>query len=141
MIAVTTTAQKVQDSDPSTTYSPTSSTSASVSPTGLPVETIPNALFAVVTAGENDQASPSENAKQSPLPTSSQQADPDGLRVSEASVTSTSTSSANDADTTLAPTGVPVNEKVAAGIGQATATVTVTVTTTERPAPATIIAS
>ena len=139
--AVTATAQQVHDSDPSTTDSPISSTSTSVSPSKAPVQTIPNALFAVVTAGESDQASSSENGKQSPLPTSSQQADPDGFRVSEASVTSTSTSSANDADITFAPTGVPVDRKVAAGNGQATVTVTVTVTTTERPAPFTIVAS
>ena len=141
VIAVTATAQQVHDSDPSTTDSPISSTSTSVSPSKAPVQTIPNALFAVVTAGESDQASSSENGKQSPLPTSSQQADPDGLRVSEASVTSTSTSSANDADITFAPTGVQVDQKVAAGNGQATVTVTVTVTTTERPAPVTIVAS
>ena len=141
VIAVTATAQQVHDSDPSTTNSPISSTSASVSPTKAPVQTIPNALFAVVTAGENDQASSSENGEQSPLSTFSPQANPDSVRVSEASVTSTSTSSANDADITLAPTGVSVNQKVAVGNGQATVTVTVTVTTTERPAPVTIVAS
>ena len=141
VIAVTTTAQQVDDSDPSTTNSPISSTSASVSPTKAPVQTIPSALFAVVTAGESDQASSSENGKQSPLPTSSQQADPDSLRVSEASVTSTPTSSASDADITSAPMGVPVDQKVAAGNGQAAVTITVTVTTTERPAPVTIVAS
>ena len=141
VIAVTATAQQVHDSDPSTTNSPTSSTSASLSPTNAPVQTIPDALFAVVTAGESDQASSSENGSQSPLPTSSSQAVPDSLQVLEASVTSTSTTSANDADTTFAPTGVSVNQKVAVGNGQATVTVTVTVTTTERPAPVTILAS
>ena len=141
VIAVAATAQQIHDSDPSPTNSPISSTSASRSPAKAPVQTIPSALFAVVTAGESDQASSSDSGRQSPLPTSSQQADADGLRVSEASVTSTSTSSANDADITFAPTGVPVNEKVAAGNGQATVTVTVTVTTTERPPPVTIVAS
>ena len=141
VIAVTATAQQVHDSNPSTTNSPISSTSTSVSPTKAPVQTIPHALFAVVTAGESDQASSSENGKQSPLPTSSPQADPDSLRVSEASVTSTSTSSANDADVTFAPTGVLVNQKQAVGNGQAAVTVTVTVTTTERPAPVTMVAS
>ena len=141
VIAVTATAQQIHDSDPSTTNSPISSTSASRSPAKVPVQTIPSALFAVVTGGESDQASSSDNAKQSPLPTFSQQADANGLRVSEASVTSTSTSSANDADITFAPTGVLVDQKVAAGNGQATVTVTVTVTTTERPPPVTIVAS
>ena len=141
VIAVTATAQQVHDSDPSTTNSPISSTSASVSPTKAPVQTIPDALFAVVTAGESDQASTSKNGIQSPLPTSSQQADPDSLRVPEASVTSTSTSSANDADVTFPPTGVALNQKVAVGNGQATVTVTVTVTTTEKAAPVTIFAS
>ena len=141
VIAVTTTAQQADDSDSSTTKSTISSTSASPSPTNAPVETVPHALFAVVTAGDNDQPSSSENGKQSPLPTSSQQADPDSLQDSQASVTSTSTSSANDAEITLAPIGVPVDQKVAAGNGQATVTVTVTVTTTERPAPVTIVGS
>ena len=141
VIAVTATALQVHDSDPSTTNSPISSTSASVSPTKAPVQTIPHALFAVVTAGESDQASSSGNVEQSPLPTSSPQADPDSLQVSEASVTSTSTSSANDADITSAPMGVAVNQKLAVGNGQAAVTVTGTVTTTERPAPVTIVAS
>ena len=138
VIAVTATAQQIHDSDPSTTNSPISSTSESGSPAKVPVQTIPSALFAVVTADESDQAS---SSKQSPLPTFSQQADANGLRVSEASVTRTSTSSANDADITFAPTGVLVDQKVAAGNGQATVTVTVTVTTTERPPPVTIVAS
>lgn len=140
-VAATATAQQAHDSDSSTTKSTLSNTSASLSPTNALVETIPHALFAVVTAGDNDPASSSESSKQSPLPTSSQQADPDSLQNAQASVTSTSTSSASNAEITPPSMGVPVDQKVAAGNGQATVTVTVTVTTTERSAPVTIVAS
>ena len=159
VLAVTTTAEQVHDSNPLSSP-PLSDTSPSIPSTTAAVLSIPQALFAVVTAPENNPASPSETSLQTFVPTSqasqsypgistpviqssamSPQANLDNLQVTEASVTSTSTSSADAAVTTFAPTGLRVNEKVAVGNGQATVTVTVTVTTTERPAPVTIVAS
>lgn len=136
------------------TSSSTSDTSPSVSSTTPAVETIPNALFAVVTGPQSEPTSTRETSKQSSLPTSqtsqtpikissamSSQADPDKPQAAEVVSASTSTSSTDGATITFAPTGLPVNEKVAVGNGQATVTVTVTVTTTEKPAPVTIMAS
>ena len=157
----TDTPPSVSSTAPAVLNSPlTSDTSPSVSFTTPAVETIPNALFAVVTAPESEPASTSEDSKQSSVTTSqtsqthpavstpiiqyspmSPPADPDNLQATEASATNTSTSSTDGATITSAPTGLPVNEKVAVGNGQATVTVTVTVTTTERPAPVTVIAS
>lgn len=136
------------------TSSSTSDTSPSVSSTTPAVETIPNALFAVVTGPQSEPTSTRETSKQSSLPTSQtsqtpikissampSQADPDKPQAAEVVSASTSTSSTDGATITFAPTGLPVNEKVAVGNGQATVTVTVTVTTTEKPAPVTIMAS
>ena len=157
--AVTTTAQQFHDSNPLSSP-PKSDTSPSIPSNTAAVMSIPQALFAVVTAPENNAASPSETSKPDSVPTSqasqsdpgistpvvqssamSPQANLDNLQVTEASIPSTSTSSADAAATTFAPTGLMVNEKFAVGNGQATVTVTVTVTTTERPAPVTIVAS
>lgn len=159
VFALTTTAQQVHDSNPLSSP-PISDTSPSIPSTTAAVLSIPQALFAVVTAPENNPASSSETSKQTSVPISqasqsypgistpviqssamSPQANLDSLQVTEASITSTSTSSADAAAITFAPTGLRVNEKVAVGNGQATVTVTVTVTTTERPAPVTIVAS
>ena len=159
VFALTTTAQQVHDSNPLSSP-PISDTSPSIPSTTAAVLSIPQALFAVVTAPGNNPASSSETSKQTSVPISqasqsypgistpviqssamSPQANLDSLQVTEASITSISTSSADAAAITFAPTGLRVNEKVAVGNGQATVTVTVTVTTTERPAPVTIVAS
>lgn len=154
VLAVTATAQEPHDSsflnkapEPNASPPAPSSTAAYIS--------VPKAMFAVVTAPENDRALHGEHSAQTlasqpsagiltPVVQSSamsSQASPDALQLTEASVLSTPTSSADGAGVTFAPMGVPVNEKVAAGDGQATVTVTVTVTTTERTAPVTIIPS
>lgn len=159
VLGVTATAQPVQDSD-SLNTSPKSEATPAPPSTTAAVVSIPQALFAVVTAPENGQVSPSESSAQASIPTSqmsqpypgvstpavqssamSTQASPDSLQLTEASVTSTSTSSADSAGITSAPMAVPANEKLAVGNGQATVTVTVTVTTTEKSSPVTISAS
>ncbi len=147
-VLATATAQQVHGSN-SLNNSPKLDSSPSVPSTTADLVSIPSALFAVVTATENNQASiPTSQASQTQSEISapviqssaiSPQADLDNLQLKEASVTSTSASSAGGASIIYAPTGVPVNEKVAAGNTQATVTVTVTVT--ERPAAVTIISS
>ena len=132
-------AQQAQDSG--RLQNPTESdTSQSLPSTTAEVLSVPKALFAVVTGTEGNQASQTRpGIAQSSA--ASPQANPDSLQPIKANVIITSTSSADNGGTTLAPEGVPVNEKLAVGNGQATVTVTVTVTTTERPAPVTITAS
>lgn len=160
VFSLTATAQQVHDSNP-LNNSPMSDTSSPAPTTTAAVYSIPDALFAVVTAVGSVPVSPSESSGQtlvSPAPQTSQpppvistpviqssvvspQASPDSLQVMEASVSSTPTTSANGAGTTFAPMGVAVNEKAAVGNGQATVTVTVTVTTTETSPVITVSAS
>ena len=137
-------AQQAHDSDPPSSHtSPKSSDSSPSAPSSSTstagVYSVPKALFAVVTATGNDQSSaPASQPATAPSSAISPQGNPaDSLQPNEAGGTGTG----DGADNTFAPTGVPVNEKVAAGNGQATVTVTVTVTTTERPAPVTVISS
>ncbi|CAD6567095.1 MAG: hypothetical protein ASARMPRED_000497 [Alectoria sarmentosa] len=157
--AVTATAQQVHESN-SFNNSPKSDTSPPATSTTAAVLSVPKALFAVVTAVENDQVSSNENSAQVSVATTqtsqpspgistpavkssamSPPANPDSVRLMGASVPNTPTTSASNASLTVAPMGVPVNEKVAVGNGQATVTVTVTVTTTEKSPAVTITAS
>ena len=139
VLAGTSTAQQFHDSS-SLISSPKSETTSQLPSTTEPVYSVPNALFAVVTAAENGQASPSESSAQASIPTS-QTLQPQQTFATPLSLQPTSTSSIDGGSTTLASTGVPVNEKVAVANDQATVTVTVTVTTTEKPAPVTIVSS
>ena len=160
---VTATAQQVHNSNPvnkSLKSEATTSGPLTTAAEATPTISIPKALFAVVTAPQNEQAPPNENSAQGsfPSPQASQSspeistpaiqssatppsASTDSPQLTEAGVTSTSTSSADGAGITYAPMGVPVNEKAAIGNSQATVTVTVTVTTTEKTAPFTINSS
>lgn len=157
-LAVTATAQQVHNSNP-LNNSPMSDTSSPSPTTTAAVYSVPEALFAVVTAVGNLGVSPSDSSGQtlatpqisqpSPMISTpvkqpsvvSPQASPDSLQLVEASVSNTPTTSANGAGITSAPMGVPVNEKAAVGNGQATVTVTVTITTTEKSPVFTVTAS
>ena len=139
VLAVTATAQQVQPPN-LLNNAPESNTLPSAPSTTAADLSVPKALFAVVTAPENDRASPSENSAQASTPVMQSSAI-SPVQLPEASVTGTPTSSADGAGVTYGPMGVPVNEKLAAGNGQATVTVTVTVTTTEKSAPVTILSS
>ncbi|KAM0798890.1 hypothetical protein BDR22DRAFT_344218 [Usnea florida] len=127
VLAGTSTAQQLHDSS-SFNISPKSETTSQLPSTTEPVFSVPNALFAVVTATENGQASPSQSSAQASAPTS-QASQPQ--QTFSTPVSLQPTSSIDDGSTTFASTGVPVNEKVAVPNDQATVTVTVTVTTTE----------
>lgn len=156
--AVTTTAPQVQVSN-ALSDAPKSDTTPPAPSNTAAVFSVPEALFGVITATVNNRAMPSENSAQASTPTSQEsqpypeistpvvqssakslQGNSDSLQVTEGSLSSTTTS-ADNAGTTVAPMGLQVNEKVAAGNGQATVTVTVTVTTTEKAAPVTIVSS
>ena len=139
VLAGTSTAQQFHDSSPLIS-SPKSETTSQLPSTTEPVYSVPNALFAVVTAAENGQASPSESSAQASIPTF-QASQPPQTFSTPVSLQPTSTSSIDGDSTTFVSTGVPVNEKVAVANDQATVTVTVTVTTTEKPAPVTIVSS
>ena len=133
--AVPTAAQQVYDSNP-VNSSPKSEAAPSASTTTAtdanPVVSVPKALFAVVTASVNDRVSSNGNSAQASLPSSPEILTP---------ATQASAMPPQISPDSLAPTGVPVNEKLAGGNGQATVTVTVTVTTTERTPPVTTISS
>ena len=156
VLAVMTTAQEAHDSNP-LNNSPKSDAAPPTPPTTAAVFSIPKAMFAVVTAVQDGRVSHNENSAQTSLPTSqisqpspavatpviqssvmSPQASP---YIVEASVPSTSTTSADGATDTFASMKLPVDEKVAIGDGQATVTVTVTVTTTENSPAVTVTAS
>lgn len=150
--AVTTTAPQVQVSNALSDAPKSDATPPAPSNTAA-VFSVPEALFGVITATVNNRAMPSENSAQASTPpypeistpvvqssAKSLQSNSDSLQLTEASMSSTTTS-ADNAGTTVAPMGLQVNEKVAAGNGQATVTVTVTVTTTEKAAPVTIVSS
>ena len=139
VLAGTSTAQQFHDSS-SLNGSPKSETTSQLPSTAEPVYSVPNALFAVVTAAENGQASPSGSSAQASIPTF-QASRPHQTFSTPVSLQPTSTSSIDGGSTTFASTGVPVNEKVAVGNDLATVTVTVTVTTTEKSAPVTIVTS
>ena len=138
VLAGTSTAQQLHDSS-SLNSSPKSDHTSQLPSTTEPVYSVPNALFAVVTAAETGQTSPSQSSAQATVPTfpASQ---PQQTFSTPVSLHPTSTSSIDDGSTMFASTGIPVNEKVAVANNQATVTVTVTVTTTEKPAPVTIVA-
>ena len=139
VLAVTATAQQIHNPN-LLNNSPESNTLPSAPSTTAADLSVPKAMFAVVTAPENDRASPSENSAQASTPVMQSSAI-SPVQLPEASVTGTPTSSADGAGVTYGPIGVPVNEKLAAGNGQATVTVTVTITTTEKSAPVTILSS
>lgn len=139
VLAGTSTAQQFHDSS-SLNNSPNSETTSQLPSTTEAVYSVPNALFAVVTAAGNGQASPSKSSAQA-LASTSEALQPHQTISTPVSLQPTSTSSIDSGSTTLASTGVPVNEKVAVANDQATVTVTVTVTTTEKPAPVTIVTS
>ncbi|CAF9918382.1 MAG: hypothetical protein ALECFALPRED_000663 [Alectoria fallacina] len=126
--AVTATAQQVHDSN-SFKISGKSDTSPPVPSTTAAIVSVPKALFAVVTAVENDRVSSNENSAQVSVATTQTSQPSPGIS------TPVVKSSA------MSPPAVPVNEKVAVGNGQATVTVTVTVTTTEKSPAVTVTAS
>ena len=139
VLAGTSTARQLHESS-SLSSSPKSETTPQLPSTTEPVYSVPNALFAVVTATETGQTSPNESSAQASNPTF-QASQPHQTFSTPVSLQPTSTSSVDVGSTMFASTGVPVNEKVAVANNQATVTVTVTVTTTEKPAPVTIFAS
>lgn len=158
VLSVAPTSQQVHDSN-SLNDPPQSNLPPQAQYTTAAVLSVPQAMFAVVTAPVNNEASPSANTAQASVATSQAsqpyprisslaalspamlpQVSSNSVQLTDVSVTSTSTSSADGTDITSAPAGISVNDKAAVNNGQATVTVTVTVTTTEMSAPITIVA-